>query len=206
MTLEMVLFLLFMFIVTGLVLIFFLRLSERCVDAKEKPRHFPTWPAAQPMHRLDKSAQAAAVSQGSLEKKKLLEVREYQVFVKIENLLYTKRPYRVFPQVSMGEIFKSSDSKAYTSINCKRVDFCIVDGRGFPVIAVEYQGKGHFANDAILRDAIKREACRCADIHFLEWFPNKDDENLSRIAMLLDDHSAAFHLQRSFRKMEIDYN
>jgi hypothetical protein len=79
-------------------------------------------------------------------------------------------------QTSMGEILRPKKSHwarrdselAYRSINSKRVDFVVVDQRGMPVLAVEYQGHGHYRERSFMRDAVKREAFRKANVAFLE--------------------------------------
>lgn len=64
-------------------------------------------------------------------------------------------PVRVFPQVSLGEIFKTDNKSAFFAINSKRVDFAIADKDNIPCAVVEYQGSGHWQNNARKRDAIK---------------------------------------------------
>jgi hypothetical protein len=51
---------------------------------------------------------------------------------------------------------------AFGSINSKRADVVIVDRQGFAILAVKYQGPGHYQGTARLRDAVKREAFRSA--------------------------------------------
>nr|WP_233127083.1 DUF2726 domain-containing protein [Rodentibacter sp. Ppn85] len=101
---------------------------------------------------------------------------EYQLFLKITQRLSSienRQYFRLFSQVSMGEILATKDNRHFALINSKRIDFLIIDRKGYPVIAIEYQGKGHYQQNAIERDAIKREACRKANIKYLEF----DDEN-----------------------------
>ena len=66
----------------------------------------------------------------------------------------------------MGEFLESIDKEAYFAINSKRVDFLIVDKKGYAVIVIEYQGQGHYQDNAAKRDAVKREACRKAGVIF----------------------------------------
>ena len=61
------------------------------------------------------------------------------------------------PQVSLGEIL-SAKGEAYRAINSKRVDMIIIDARGYPKVAIEIQGSGHYQGDALQNDAIKRTA------------------------------------------------
>lgn len=58
----------------------------------------------------------------------------------------------------------------------------IIDWSGQPIAVVEYHGSGHFKGDAIVRDAVKREACSSAGIAFIELsesYTNADIEAIS---------------------------
>ena len=46
------------------------------------------------------------------------------------------------PQMASGS--KAARDLAFRSINSKRLDFLVIDGYGMPVLAVEYQGHGHY--------------------------------------------------------------
>ena len=48
----------------------------------------------------------------------------------------------------------------------------IIDKKGYAVIVIEYQGQGHYQDNAVKRDAVKWEACRKAGVIFLEFQPN----------------------------------
>lgn len=116
--------------------------------------------------------QLDAVRGASFEKKKLLNFSEYNVFRIIEaEIARERRGYRVFAQTSLGEILACADAGAFWSINSKRVDILVVDQNGWPVLAVEYQGEGHYQGTSTLRDAIKKEALAKAGINYLEIFP-----------------------------------
>ena len=80
-------------------------------------------------------------------------------------------PYRVFAQVPYGEILACADEDAFRSVNSKRADMLIVDARGLPVVAVEYQGTGHWQGDAEDRDAVKRAALASAGVPLVELSP-----------------------------------
>ena len=93
-------------------------------------------------------------------RKALMNKSEYQLFLRLEKLLSKGyQEFRLFTQVSMGEFLES-------------VDFLIVDKNGYAVIVIEYQGQGHYQDNAAKRDAVKREACRKAGVIFLEFQPN----------------------------------
>jgi Protein of unknown function (DUF2726) len=120
----------------------------------------------------DVGRQLDAVMAGSFEKKKLLSYSEYNVFKIIEgDVANERRGYRVFAQTSLGEILASGNNDAFRSINSKRVDILIIDQGGWPVLAIEYQGEGHYQGSAAARDAIKKEALRKAGIGYIEVLP-----------------------------------
>jgi hypothetical protein len=117
------------------------------------------------------------ISRVDFEPQPLLNKSEYQVLVLLEAVVRDLQAgHRVMAQTNLGEILRprpTSASKrdqelAFRSINSKRVDFLIVDRRGLPALAVEYQGHGHYRERSFMRDAVKREAFRKANVSFLE--------------------------------------
>jgi uncharacterized protein HI_1631 len=118
-----------------------------------------------------------------------LNKSEYRLFTRLISLLeksHQEQKYRLFSQVAMGEFIQSENSEAFRLVNNKRVDFLITDKFGNPVVVIEYQGGGHYQNNAIERDAIKKEACRKARIEYIE-FPQKYDElHFERISHVLN--------------------
>lgn len=106
-------------------------------------------------------------------------------FKPIEDCVKKNFPgHRVLAEVGMGAFMKTPKSddfgkqknydNAFGSINSKRVDFLIIDHLGKPVLAVEYQGAGHFGNtaesrkNAQERDRVKKLALEKAKIVLLE--------------------------------------
>jgi Protein of unknown function (DUF2726) len=58
---------------------------------------------------------------------------------------------------------------AYNALNCKRCALLLADRRGFPVVALEYQGSGHgIGSTAEQRDDIKRQALERAGVRYRE--------------------------------------
>jgi len=113
--------------------------------------------------------QLTTVKNNEFRKRPLMNKSEYAVFCKLEALLSkSHQSYRVFAQVSLGEILGSDNKLAYWAINSKRADFVIIDRTGHPVAVVEYHGSGHYQGDASVRDAVKREACNSAGIAYIE--------------------------------------
>ena len=141
---------------------------------EEWPREVPRSDAS----RLgDPAAQMEFISKVDFEPRRLLNKSEYGILRILENIAReTGGGYRIMAQNSMGEIIapktaSGSDEArdlAFRSINSKRLDFLVIDRSGMPVLAVEYQGHGHYQNRAFMRDAVKREAVRKARIQFLE--------------------------------------
>ena len=101
-------------------------------------------------------------------------------------------PYRVFAQVSYGEVLRSEDDAAFAAINAKRADMMIVDARGMPVAAVEYQGSGHWQGDARGRDAVKRAALASAGVALIELLPEHGRDAVTAMA----DEAARAHEAR----------
>jgi hypothetical protein len=84
-------------------------------------------------------------------------------------------PFYVFPQVSLGQIIRTTAAdewqadQAHRSINSKRCDLLICDRNGNPVAVLEYQGAGHdIGGTAKRRDFIKRVALERAGVRYLE--------------------------------------
>lgn len=143
-------------------------------------------PFVKPLERRDLAdvgQQLHAVMAGSFEKQRLMTPSEYRVFAIIENEVATHQSgYRIFAQTSLGEILRSSSQDAYSSINSKRVDILVVDRGGWPYLAVEFQGDGHYQGTAAARDAVKREALRKAGVRYIEFNASDTEEKIrSRI-------------------------
>ncbi|WP_101068933.1 DUF2726 domain-containing protein [Roseovarius salinarum] len=135
----------------------------------------------------DPREQVDAVSHVDFERRRLLNAGEYRVLTELEAVVgrYTKG-WRVMAQVSLGEIIQPCATSASeqacrdarASINSKRLDFAVFDRDGFLVLAVEYQGRGHYHKQSFMRDAVKREALRRAGVQMLELEPEWDRTQL----------------------------
>jgi hypothetical protein len=118
----------------------------------------------------DVGQQLHAVMAGSFKRQRVLSPSEYRVFQIIEDEVAAQRAgYRVFAQTSLGEVITSDDRDAFSSINSKRVDILVIDPGGWPFLAVEFQGDGHYQGTAAARDAVKKEALRKAGVRYLEF-------------------------------------
>lgn len=158
----------------------------------QAPRIPPSEPKTYQSERIIRSAanqhdQLYFVSNNDFGRKKLMNKDEYCLFKKIEKLLNDRHCYyRIFPQVSLGEILCSKDKNAYSSINSKRVDFVIINAYGDPCAVVEFQGTGHYQGNATTRDAVKKEACRRAGIKYFEIYHDYSSDDIEQIGRYLN--------------------
>lgn len=107
------------------------------------------------------------VEKSTYKKRSILNSQEKSVyFALIEMAKYFEGAFYVYPQVNLGEIISSDSDNGHSAINSKRVDFCISNRYFEPIAVVEYQGGGHFQNDAKVRDEIKHKAVTKAGIHY----------------------------------------
>lgn len=147
----------------------------------------------------DPKAQMEFVARVDFEPKQLLNKSEHKILLLLESIVReTNTGLRVMAQTSMGEIIKpkkgsASDydcNLAYRSINSKRLDFVVIDRFGTPVLAVEYQGYGHYRSRSFMRDAVKREVLRKANVCFIEVPKNYEALDLTeRLRTLLRAHT-----------------
>ena len=144
----------------------------------------------------DPTAQMEFISKVDFKPRPLLNRSEYRILRILEEVSQDiPGGHRVMAQTSLGEVLapqmasgsKAARDLAFRSINSKRLDFLVIDGYGMPVLAVEYQGHGHYNDRTFMHDAVKREAVRKAGIRFLEIpaeYDAKDLENEIRKALL----------------------
>jgi hypothetical protein len=129
----------------------------------------------------DAADQLRIVMQASFEPRKLMSKNEARIFYQVEKAVQAAGlGWRVMAQVSLGEVLKSSDHRAHSTINSKRVDILLISGGGDPIAAIEYQGSGHYLGSAAARDAVKREALRRAGVEFVEIKPDHSAEDVAR--------------------------
>lgn len=129
----------------------------------------------------DTRVQLRAVKGAEFRARPILNRSEFKVFAWLEAWA-AGTPYRVFAQVPYGEVLASADRDAFRSVNSKRADMLVVDARGLPVVAIEYQGEGHWRGDAKGRDAVKRAALASAGVPLVEVVPG--DDRASVLAMV----------------------
>ena len=124
--------------------------------------------------------QLRRVFRAPFQKQKLMNFSEFQVFRIIEQDVAIRRAgLRLVAQAPLGEILKSQHKNGFRAVNGKRIDMLILDRAGWPLLAIEYQGEGHYDDTSDLRDAIKKTALTKAGIGYLELFPkDKSDPGL----------------------------
>ena len=123
----------------------------------------------------DPKNQMEAISLVKFERTRILNASEAQLLPILEAVVTDAGlGHRVMAQTSLGELIrpisgdKSKWARANASINSKRLDFAIVNSKGYLAVAVEYQGSGHYHNQSFIRDAVKREALRKAGVPMIE--------------------------------------
>ena len=129
------------------------------------------WPApAVPQISIaDPAEQLRVVTAAEFTKQTLLNKQEARVLYAAERAVAESGlKWRVMAQVSLGEILRSENARAFAAINSKRVDLLVISQSGEPLAAIEYQGSGHYQNTAAIRDAVKKEALRKAGVRYIE--------------------------------------
>lgn len=138
-------------------------------------------PLAPPTKIPDAADQLRAVENASYRAQSLLRHQESKVFAAAEQAVREAGVgWRVFAQVSLGEVLLCEDRDGFNAINAKRVDFLLTDESFAPIAAIEYQGSGHHLGKAAARDAIKKEALRKAGIDFVEVTADHGPEDVRR--------------------------
>lgn len=139
-------------------------------------------PDRRPPDPRDPADQLRIVSQAPFGSKRLMNAGEFKVFTAAERVCQELgHGWRVHAQVSLGEVLTSPSADARRCVNSKRVDMLVVDLRGEPLAAIEYQGQGHhLGTTAPARDAVKREALRRAGVRFVEVTHEHGPEDLKR--------------------------
>lgn len=118
---------------------------------------------------VDPAEQLRVVAAAEFTKQTLLNKQEARVLYAAERAVAeTGLKWRVMAQVSLGEILRSENARAFAAINSKRVDLLVISQSGEPLAAIEYQGSGHYQNTAAIRDAVKKEALRKAGVRYIE--------------------------------------
>lgn len=134
-------------------------------------------PRPPPPDLADPKAQMEAIAVVAFDTVPLLNKEEARLLYTLEETVKSLGTgYRLMAQTSLGEIIQPVGTqgtseerrRAYASINSKRIDFGVFNRYGRLVIAIEYQGSGHYQQHTFMRDAVKREAIRKAGVPYLE--------------------------------------
>ncbi len=128
----------------------------------------------------DVGQQLHAVMAGSFEKQRVLSSSEYRVFAIVEDEI-AAQAVQAIASSRKPVLAKFLDQKIrtrFSSINSKRVDILVVDRGGWPYLAVEYQGDGHYQGTAAGRDAVKKEALRKAGVRYMEFCTTDTEDRI----------------------------
>ncbi|UUR08246.1 DUF2726 domain-containing protein [Sphingomonas glaciei] len=130
----------------------------------------------------DAAEQLRIVMASEFRPKRLLNKGEEKVLAALEPIVAELEPgWRVWTQVSLGEVLDGGTVEAFNTINAKRVDFLLVDADQRPRVAIEYQGQGHHQGAAAARDAVKKEALRRAGVGYGEVFAGDGPAELAQV-------------------------
>ena len=166
------------------------RRKERHGKLPFQPRH-----DARAERVPDAADQLRTVMKAEFKAQPLLNKSEVRLFKAMDKMVVELAPpgWQVMAQVSLGEILRCEDQKAYACINSKRVDLLIVDEECRPLHAIEYQGGAHFkgAHATAARDAVKKEALRRAGIGYVEVVAGDTPAELRRVVERLVQKGAA---------------
>jgi hypothetical protein len=147
-----------------------------------QPRRSYEWERPAPPSRApDAADQLRTVENNEYRAQNLLRHQEAKVFAAAESAVREAgADWRVFAQVSLGEVLICENREGFNAINAKRVDLLITDAGFAPIAAIEYQGSGHHLGKAAARDAVKKEALRRAGIAYIEITGNHGPEDVRR--------------------------
>jgi len=171
----------FLLVVVAVLLV----LKEVTRNKRRRPRRKKTVAASNKLSVVGNSAtdmtnpsnQLEYVAKVGFTTQRLLNKEEYPLMQLLETATRTvDKSARVMAQTSLGEIIKTTNVGstkqerfyAFKSINSKRLDFAVFSRTGHLVLAVEYQGSGHYNAKSFIRDAVKREVVRKAGVQYLE--------------------------------------
>lgn len=115
--------------------------------------------------RYKKNTQKERVNDSEFRSVPVLNKSEIRCFNQLKYFLHNLDPsLYLFPQVSMGEVVKANNFDGFSVTNSKRYDFLIVNADFKALVAVEYNGKGHYKNNYQDRDEAKKRATEKAGI------------------------------------------
>jgi len=174
-------FLIFLIIVAVVVALIFPKKKRSHGNWKNQSKNnFKSGP--QPEKPAEKITQLSVTLSNKYAKKRIINKTEEEVYKLVLRMIYlnAKGKFKINMQTSLGEILTCS-SEGHKTINCKRVDFCIMDIDFLPVAVIEVNGTGHYQGDALERDEVKRTAIESAGIKYIAIRENENfKEKLER--------------------------
>lgn len=140
---------------------------------KDRPRRFRVIENLYPKRAgAGKITAFERAHRGNFAAKSIFNRSEQRVFHFLaEEVKAYSRPLFVMGQTPLREIVRTDDQYVrgggHYALSDRRVDFTITDDQGRVLVAVEYNGAGHYQNNALERDAIKRVVLEKAGIPLL---------------------------------------
>lgn len=137
-------------------------------------------PAPRGPRRLSRKQMLRAARDAEYAPAPLLNRPERKLFAQVEAIVRRDLPgYRVMGQIALSEVVRPSGRSerarhALEAVLGRSLDMAVIDRNGEVACAIEYQGSGHYRNDAETRDAIKAEILSTAGIPLLEVAPRWD--------------------------------
>ena len=162
-----------------------------CISKKprKKKRTFPTYQTQEISEEEKENIRQKLILSTNFQTMPIMNKSEFEIFKLLTSLLtddkHKRKNFRLFTQVGLGGVINTStpykvasqdEKKAFWAINSLRADFIIVDYLGYPVVLVEYHGKGHHIENPAYRDTRKKYACQQASLPLVTFY-FKDDKN-----------------------------
>jgi len=157
--------------------------AEQLLQAKQAAKN-----RAQERDLSDYSNQIKFIENVTLRSRKPITAESFRaVYAILEQSLESfEKKYRILAEVSLGSFIGTynephkdyASNLAFRSINSKRVDFLIIDPIGYPKLAIEYHGSGHFQGNAESRDTVKRLIFQKVGIPLLEFEEGVSSDNV----------------------------
>lgn len=109
----------------------------------------------------------------------IMNKEAYFVFMITERFFKDlKQGHRVIPEMCMGAVLHCADEEGFSSINSKRLDIGVINRTGSLILAIEYNGSGHYQGNAVARDAIKKMALNKAQVPLIEIVPEDSESDI----------------------------
>jgi Protein of unknown function (DUF2726) len=155
------------------------------------PKYYPKY--RKKKFAIDPEEQLGKIQSNALKKRPIMNNKEKDVYEAAKSII--NQGEMVFTQITMGAIISSDSSYSsdvYSAYGSKRIDILICKNDRMPLLAIEYNGSGHFGNDKSkteMRDKVKAAALEKARIPLLiiedsDSNKNKDDFRQEILFML----------------------